>query len=220
MGAGLGLLLFTCLGGWIAISIPTVSPHLATAVYVSFWPGLLLVCASWVMSLVTLVIGLRTTAATRFERNHLIAVELSREVAASVPPEQMRERLRSVRLELALNARAPDKLPIAMGLIATLAASARFIMQSRTGISEEALKGHDGTSATSITLLAEAGAGLAPELAGIVLGTALGGFVARALIHDAQDRLLRTESLLERAAGLSGDKPDNEVVSKASGAKG
>ena len=206
MGIGSIFLLFTFLGGWVAISNPTVSQHFKTAVYFSFWPGLTLVCVSWVGSFVVLMIGLRTTAATRFERNHLIAMELAREVAQSVPPHQVRDRLKSVRLELKLNARAPDKLPIVLGLIATLAASARFLLHSQARVSDDAIKALDNTGANSISLLVKAVSEFAPEFSGIVCCTLLGSFVMRAVIHDVQDRLLRTESLLERATELSDDR--------------
>ena len=205
LAAGLCALLFTIVGGLIAINAPTIRSGLEAPIYWSFWPGLGLVCLSWVLNLGVLVRDIHAKARGHLQRSHERAVSLGDQVAQRFSHAEISARLKSVRLELVINARAPDKLPIAAGLLATGAAAARFIVTPDAGLAEGAAASLKTAmdAGDPAAMVGAAVTGLAPELTVIGFAVALGGFVGRALIHTDHDRLLRAESLLERAEAIA-----------------
>lgn len=205
MVIGVGALIVTILGGLLALNAATIRAWLRPVVAGAFLLGLGLVGLSWVFSFGVLVRELHARSQGRFQRSHDLAASFAGEVADQFSKDEITSRLKSVRLELKLNARTPDKLPIAVGLIATSAAAVRFIVSPEGELAvgaaanlRSAVEGGDPAGA-----LGALATGLAPELAIIGFGVLLGSYIVRGMIHTDHDRLLRTESLLERAEAIA-----------------
>lgn len=208
---GIALLSTTIISGFIALGWPNTKPTLKIVAEWSFLGGFGIVCLSWILGLAGFLTGVSRHVSKRFEASHTTSAKLAEEIAASFPIEKIRSRLHSIRLELKLNARAPGKIPIATGLITAFAAASRYLISVPTTAgakqTTEAAMSASQALPTGASALEGAGAVL-PELAWIVIGISFGSFVARIIIHDTQDRLMRTEGLLEKAETLaSGEQP-------------
>ena len=217
MVIGVGALIVTILGGLLALNAATIRAWLKPVVAGAFLLGLGLVGLSWVFSFGVLVRELHAGSQGRFQRSHDLAASFAGEVADQFSKDEITSRLKAVRLELKLNARAPDKLPITVGIIATSAAAVRFIVSPEGELAvgaaanlKSAVEGGDPAGA-----LGALATGLAPELAIIGFGVLLGSYIVRGMIHTDHDRLLRTESLLERAEAIA--RPPKKPVAVPSG---
>lgn len=202
---GLALVLFSIALGVIAYFWPPIKTHLKDPAFWLLGLGILAFFLSSVLSLLGYLFSVGKYVSERFHKSHMTSVKLAARIAANYPKQVIHDCLHTTRLELKINARAPAKLPILTGFVTAIAAATRyiFLLPSSDAAPENAV------SATNISLSSGAdvvsGAGvLLPEFAWIALSVALSVVVSRAIIHTTQDRLMRVESVLEKAATLAG----------------
>jgi len=210
---GCALLVLSIAFGVVMVLFPLTKSVLYFVISVTFLLGLMLVTVGSILGMGATLWRQYVRSRERYERAYDDYMRLAQRVADHIPYDKIQERLELIRLEIALNTRAPDKVPIAAGLIAAVACAMQVIIAAGDPSALAAIQEQILMAVKEGKLLQGGLASVGPTSAILALATTISVFAARVRIHEAQDRLLRVEAVLKRAEVLSRTPPRRSAQS-------